>query len=72
MSFQTHMAYSTNRKNGKLAAASLSVVYGLDDLIRIIRNLGNENNVRTAGHTGIKCKPSDLMSHNFHKEYPSV
>ena len=71
---RTFLGYRTfrNRKDSKFTASCLSVIYCLDDLIRVIRYLGYKDDVGAARHTGIERKPAYLMSHYFHQEYPSV
>ena len=60
------------RDDGKTAAFFVPVFDLLDHLIDIIRNLGNQNDIRTAGHACIQGKPSYLMSHHFHDKYSAV
>ena len=60
------------RDDGKTAAFFVSVFNFLDHLIDIVRNLGNQNDIRAAGHACIQGKPSYLMSHHFHDKYSAV
>ena len=47
-------------------SSRLTLIDRFDHFVDIIRNLRNENDIRTACHTGIQCQPSYLMSHHFH------
>ena len=58
--------------NGKTAALFVPVFDLLDHLIDIIRDLREQDDVRTACHSGIQSQPSHLMPHDFHDEYSAV
>ena len=68
------LAYRTlgNSKDGKGTSPLNPQVYRINDLIHVIRYLGNKDNIGTAGYSGIKCEPSNLVSHNFDNEHASV
>ena len=58
--------------NGKTAALFVPVFDLLDHLIDIIRDLREQDDVRTACHSGIQGQPPYFMSHNFHDKYTIV
>ena len=49
-----------------------SFVDRLDDLIDIVRNLRKQDDIRTAGNSGMKCQPANFVSHNFNQKYTVV
>ena len=61
-----------NRKNGEAAAALITNLDRLDDLVDIIRDLRKEDDVRTACDTGVQRKPANLMAHDFNDEDAAV
>ncbi len=58
--------------DGESAALSVPVLDLVDHLLDVIGNLGNQDNVGAAGHTGIQGQPSYLVAHNFHNEDSAV
>ena len=61
-----------HRYDGKSASTLFTVFDSFNNLVYIIRNLGNQDNIRTSCHSCIKCKISHLMPHYFNNKHPSV
>ena len=62
----------SNCKNSKTLACFRTFLDCLGNLLDIIRNLRDQNDICTTGHTCMKSKASNLMSHDLYNKHTAM
>lgn len=58
--------------DGKAAAGLHAMLDGLDDVIHVVGDLGNQDDVRAARDAGIQRNPTDLVAHDLDDKHAAV
>lgn len=58
--------------NGKAAAGLHAILDGLDDVIHVVGDLGNQDDVCAARDAGVQRDPANLVAHDLDNEHASM
>ena len=58
--------------DGKAAAGLHAMLDGLDDVVHVVGDLGNQDDVRAARDAGIQRNPTDLVAHDLDDKHAAV
>ena len=61
-----------NGNNGEILSAFAPLQNRLANLVNVIRNLRNQNDVCTAGNSGIQGQPAGFVTHDFTEQNAGV
>ena len=60
------------RNDSEAAALFISLFYFINHFVDVVRNLREQNDIRSACHTCVQSQPSHLVSHHFHNKDSSM